>query len=164
MHYYPNYLPNNYSPYQIPGYGMPQAGQTYPERMAQFQPMQQNFQTQPAQTAYQPLAGRIVEDFSVITANDVPMDGSGAIFVKHDGSEIQLRNWTAQGTISTSRFKPVLESQTENLSGTAEKMSDEHFSAFQDVFMQKFDEIGQRLDRMEKAFGKKTKREVTDDE
>ena len=45
----------------------------------------------------------------MITANDVPMNGSGAVFIKKDGSEIQVRSWTANGTIATTSYVPVLE-------------------------------------------------------
>ena len=60
------------------------------------------------------LNGRIIDDFNILSANDVPMDGNGAIFIKKDGSEIQLRNWTANGTIQTTSYKPILDSNSEN--------------------------------------------------
>lgn len=163
MQYYQTFSPNSY--YQAPAYGMQQPGQGYADRMAQYQqPMPQSFQPQQAPTAYQPLVGRIVDDFNVITANDVPMDGNGAIFIKRDGNEIQLRNWTAQGTIATSRFKPALDEQTENLTPGSAKWPDERLSAFEAAFMQRFDSFEQKLEKLEKSFGKKSKKEGADDE
>lgn len=111
---------NMYQPYSMNNY--PQYQQIYPQqmiqqpmdRLAQLQAMQnQNIQQSQMQTLYSGLSGRIVEDFGVITANDVPMDGSGAVFIKRDGSEIQVRNWTANGTIATTSYMPVLEPKNE---------------------------------------------------
>lgn len=167
MQTYPNYSMNNYSPYQMPIYQQyPQqmAQQQYMDRMAQLQSMQQSLQTQPNTPVIPGLTGRVVEDFNVITANDVPMDGNGAIFIKSDGSEIQVRNWTAQGTISTSRFKPFLDSQTENTVPREEKGTDEHFQALVAAFMDRFDGIDQRFDKLEKALGKKIKKEAIEDD
>jgi len=162
MQTYPNYSMNGYNPYQMP-YQQQYPQQPYMDRMAQLQTMQQNLQ--PPQPAPMPrgMTGRIVDDFNVITANDVPMDGNGAIFIKSDGSEIQVRNWTAQGTIATSRFKPVLEAQAENLTPESTNLPNERFSAFEAAFMQRFDGLEQRFDKMEKSIGKKSKREAEDE-
>ena len=168
MQTYPNYSMNGYSPYQMPMYQQqyPQhmAQQQYMDRMAQLQSMQQGLQLQPVPNTIPGLTGRVVDDFSVITANDVPMDGNGAIFVKSDGSEIQVRNWTAQGTIATSQFKPVVGTQADNVVPGAEKRPDEHFQEFTMAFMQRFDGLEQRFDKLEKSLVKKTKREATEDE
>lgn len=83
--------------------------------MAQMQ-YQQNFQPQVQQIQQPPQIGlncRFVDDFSAIVANDVPMDGNGAIFVDRNGTEMQWRNWMPSGTIQTIVYKPV---QTENQS------------------------------------------------
>lgn len=62
---------------------------------------------QPVQQQPQGIVGKIVNDFSELTANDVPMNGSAAFFPKADGSELQVRSWTANGTIQTVVYKPV---------------------------------------------------------
>lgn len=71
-----------------------------------------NMQTQAmnypqAQNSYQQqmlgIAGRYVNDFNEITANDVPMNGSPAIFAKNDRSEIQMREWSPNGRRATGR-------------------------------------------------------------
>ena len=113
MNLYQPYSMNNYQPYS-PGY--PQQ-QPYPQqmqnpqmdRLAQLQAMQQSLQPAQMQPTYQGIFGRIVDDFGAITANDVPMNGGGAVFIKKDGSEIQIRSWTANGTIATTSYSPVLE-------------------------------------------------------
>ena len=131
----------------------------YIDRFAQNQAMQQinQVQNQPVQQL-QGLNGRIVDDFSIITANDVPMDAMGALFIKSDGTEIQRRVWTSNGTIATSRFKPVFEEQANNLPQGIEKSVFDLSEASTEVFMKRFDEITERLDKMEKSFGKTTTR------
>ena len=61
------------------------------------------------QQMYQPVGinGRVVENFNAITANDVPMDNFGAIFIKADGTVIQRKFWDSNGRIVTAVFKPI---------------------------------------------------------
>lgn len=111
---YPNFsapqMPNLYQNYNPPMQQNP-----YLERLNQLQQyQQQNMQMQqpqfPAQSTQAPgIIGRIVNDFSEITANDVPMNGNAAFFPKADGSELQVRSWTSSGTIQTVVYKPVFE-------------------------------------------------------
>lgn len=54
------------------------------------------------------IAGKYVNDFSEIVASDIPMN-SPAIFAKSDRSEIQLREWNANGQITTTTYKAVVE-------------------------------------------------------
>lgn len=133
----------------------PQPQNPYIDRYAQNQAIQQvnQMQNQPVQQL-QGLNGRIVDDFGMITANDVPMDAMGALFIKSDGTEIQRRVWTSNGTIATSRFKPVLDEQANNLPHGEEKAVFDLSDASTEVFMKRFDEITERLDKMEKNFGK----------
>ena len=166
MQPYQNYL-NPQTPAVQPMYPTYnfQTQNPYIDRYAQNQAMQQmnQVQNQPVQQL-QGLNGRIVEDFSMITANDVPMDAMGALFIKSDGTEIQRRVWTSNGTIATSRFKPVLEEQTNNLPQAEEKAVFDLSEASTEVFMKRFDDITDRLDKMEKNFGKtatpRSKKEV----
>lgn len=120
MNPYQSYSMNSYQPYTAPSYSQQpmytqqmQAPQM--DRLAQLQAMQQSLQSAQMQPAYQGLMGRIVDDFGAITANDVPMNGMGAVFIKKDGSEIQIRNWTANGTIATTSYSPVLEAKEEKV-------------------------------------------------
>lgn len=109
MQAYPNYsqpmmnpYPNNYNPMLSPQQRLMQMEQQYPQFSQQNQFMQQPVQQQG-------IVGKIVNDFSELTANDVPMNGSAAFFPKADGSELQVRSWTANGTIQTVVYKPVLD-------------------------------------------------------
>lgn len=87
----------------------------YMAQIGQLQQYQQSLQPQVQQQPQQSMGMncRIVDDFSMITANDVPMDGNGAFFAKRDGSEVQHRNWAANGTIISTSYKPI---QAENQS------------------------------------------------
>lgn len=112
MQAYPNYsqpmmnspYQNGYNPMLSPQQRLMQMEQAYPQYSQQNQ-----FTQQPVQQQSQGIVGKIVNDFSELTANDVPMNGSAAFFPKADGSELQVRSWTANGTIQTVVYKPVLD-------------------------------------------------------
>lgn len=118
MNPYQPYSMNNYQPYQNGIYQQPQMYPQQMDRIAQLQAMQQSLHPTQMPTSYQGLMGRIVDDFGVISANDVPMDGNGAVFIKRDGSEVQIRNWTANGTIATTSYMPVLEAHGQGQSNS----------------------------------------------
>ena len=98
MQTYPQYYPqmNNYGQQYNPQ-------QPYMDRLASLQQYQQNLQPTQMSGAnqmtgtfpqFQGLSGKVVDAVEQITANDVPMDGSFAIFPKKDMSEIYLKSWT----------------------------------------------------------------------
>ena len=149
MNPYQIYSNNNFPQYQQPMYQPLQ--NPYMDRMSQMQSMQPQMNTMQMQQVYSNLSGRIVDDFSVITANDVPMDGNGAIFVKRDGSEIQLRNWTAQGTIRTSVFKPALNEQADTLMTNNDNGYKPVLEELTGIFQGYFDEINKRFDKLEQS-------------
>ncbi len=118
--------------------------------MAQIGQYQQNFQPQVQQMQQPPQVGlncRFVDDFSAIVANDVPMDGNGAIFVDRNGAEMQWRNWTPNGTIQTIVYKPV---QPENQSEGA-NMPKMDFNALNEDVRALREDILARLDAIEKS-------------
>ena len=122
------------------------------QQMQQMPYMDQLSQYRQTQQIPQPqLSGRFVDAFESITANDVPMDGNGAIFVKRDGSEIQVRNWTAQGTIATNVFKPVQMANPKEISGSGStseiRLSDDVVAMLQE----QFEKINKRFDELEKS-------------
>ena len=108
--YYPQ-MPQMNSNYQMP------VPNPYMDRMAQLQQYQQNLQPAQMPGTYpqqpQGIIGRSVNDFSEITANDVPMDGRSAVFPKNDMSEIQVRTWGNDGKIIATSYKPILEHQNQ---------------------------------------------------
>lgn len=104
---------NGYNPMLSPQQRLMQMEQQYPQFSQQNQfmvPTQMSGASQQAQG----IVGKIVNDFSELTANDVPMNGSAAFFPKSDGSELQVRSWTANGTIQTVVYKPVLDKNQED--------------------------------------------------
>lgn len=72
---------------------------------------QQYMQTPIYQQINQPMAstirGKVVSSVEDIMVNDVPMDGSQAVFVKSDMSEIYTRGWRSDGTIVSHVYRPV---------------------------------------------------------
>ena len=125
----------------------------YMDRMAQLQQYQQNLQPAQIPGAYQQqpqgIIGRSVNDFSEITANDVPMDGRSAVFPKNDMSEIQVRTWGNDGKIITTSYKPILEHQNQMADISileSEKLKIGLSDDVTDAFMKRFDDIEKRLD------------------
>lgn len=100
---------NGYSPMLSQQQRLMQMEQQYPQFSQQNQFMQQPVQQQP-----QGLNCVVVDDFNAISANDVPMDGKGAVFMLRDGSQIQWRNWSANGTIQTIPYSQVYTENTED--------------------------------------------------
>lgn len=88
----------------------------YTDRSVQMQQYQQP-QMMPSQMpgSYQQpgLIGKVVNDVSMVSPNDVPMDGNIAIFPKGDMSEIYCKQWKQDGTIQTVVYKPILDQNTE---------------------------------------------------
>lgn len=104
----------------------------------------QNMYNQPTQIIPQyqqmqlSLQGKVVNNFDEVTANDVPMNGSVAYFPKSDLSEIECRQWNANGTISRTVYKPILD----DLSNNPNNVSSDDFSL-------KFDTLNERLDAIQ---------------
>ena len=97
---------------------------------------------------YPTVAGRIVNDFSEIIPNDIPMDGRNAFFVKGDMSEIQSRKWNQDGRIMTIRYKPIFEdNETEKNDPVPKSFENEDISILQD----NIEELTKRMDKIEKS-------------
>lgn len=168
MSAYPNYwapqqMPNQYQNFQP-------AQNPYMDRMNQLQQYQQSLQMPQPQFQGQPMQapgiiGRVVNDFSEITANDVPMNGNAAFFPKVDGSELQVRSWASNGTIQTIVYKPVLEKNQ----AEAANIPQMDFNALNEDVRALREDIIARLDRMEQSMAKPSgnrakKSEVSADE
>lgn len=87
--------------------------------MNQFQPMPSAYMPmpqpyQPYQPPYQPtptrtmpqISGRVVNSLDDITVQEVPTDGTVALFPSADGKCIYSKRWTPDGNILTMRFVP----------------------------------------------------------
>lgn len=165
---------NMYQPMQ----GYPQQPQPYPPMQDRMAQIQNNYQNAVAQTAQQPvysqfqptmqqqpqmqymtapqMLGKFVNEFTDITANDVPMDGRWAIFPKNDLSEIQARAWSSDGKIVPVVFKPVLEEQPSNLPPAEEKLKIGLSDEATEAIMKRFDDISERLEKVEKTMSSKS--------
>ena len=96
-------------PYVNPNYFQQQQ---YGNYQPQFQPSYQRYMPQQTIQEQRPMmCGGLVDDFGLITANDVPMDGSPAVFVKKDGKEIEQGGiskavgWTKGGNFAFYNFR-----------------------------------------------------------
>lgn len=144
--YYPQM--NNYNQQYNPQ-------QPYMDRLAGLQQFQQNLQMQQPQP--QPMqmgiSGRVVPNPENIAANDVPMDGSVAFFPMQDMSQILVKSWNADGTIKTLIYKPFVQ-EPNNLSPGAEKAEIELSENVTAAFMQRFDDVASRIDKLEQSLTK----------
>lgn len=145
------YYPQQYQPQQ----------QMYGSNYGNFQQYPQQYQsnTQSFQQFQSPyssnmgivnagIPGKFVNDFTEIMPNEIPMDGSGAIFVKKDLTEINVRSWMADGTISNIVFKAV--NVNEAVKTAPEKQKFDLSEESTNFFMQKFDELSEKIDKFAK--------------
>ena len=149
---YPNsiYDPQIQPYFQYGNYGGNQYQQQRFEPQQQFQ--QQMQPVQQSQSTF--INGKIVPSVDVINANDVPMDGSVAIFPKQDMSEIYAKQWNADGTIRTVVFKPILNEQTNNLSNDDKKQEFATIEGVREVFREEVGELFGRLEQLEQSMTK----------
>lgn len=154
MSAYPNFWAPQQTNNQYQNAGQPLPN-PYIDRMNQMQQYQQNMQMQQPQFQMQSpqppgINGRVVNDFSEITASDVPMNGSAAFFPKSDGTEIQVRAWSPNGTIQTVIYRPVFEQN--GAEGTNTSQMD--FNALNEDVRALREEISARFDRLEQSIAK----------
>ena len=67
--------------------------------------------------------------------------------MKRDGSEIQWRNWSSNGTIVTTPYKPILEQNQQE----STNMPQNDFTALNEDVRALREEISDRFDRLEKS-------------
>lgn len=116
-----NFTPNQFYPMTTPGFQYSPMTNPYVPAPMQPSPMQQNLQTTntnqtsvPTQNPNQIHMGRMVNDPSEISAQDVSMDGTMTLFPKSDGSAIYGRAWQPNGGIAEIRFVPEQTNNTQN--------------------------------------------------
>ena len=113
--------------------GMPMNQPIFRTQMPQVQPM-------PVQPNYSVIPGRIVNNPDEIRPNEVPNDGSIAVFPLNDGSAVYLKYFTGEGRINTVKFT-VEAPETQMVDGVPNQNGG-------------FAEINQRLERIEKMISK----------
>lgn len=152
--------------YQNPNYFM-----NYQQPQMQFNPYMQRMENlQQFQQSIQPqqpgIVTRVVNDFNVLTANDVPMNG-GAFFVKADGSEIEQREWSANGQIITKRYKAILDefnSKPNTLSDDEEKTKFDAILGLVGAFEERLVTLDGKIDEiLKQKTTSKTKKEMADE-
>lgn len=117
---------------------------TQPQQVQNIQPPPQSFNTAPPRTY---INGRIINDEKEIRPNEVPGDGSVAIFPFMDRSKILVREVTENGTIANSVY--VLEQgvQTQNDSAQNDIMT---------PIMERLDNIEKMIKRNSRYYKKPT--------
>lgn len=102
----------------------------------------------------QGMAGKYVNDFSEITANDVPMGGQPAIFVRNDRNEIQLREWSPNGQILSTLYRPYKEEPQQAIEQSSQPSFDVKAELLDPIF-DKLSELEQQLAKLSKPTTKK---------
>lgn len=156
------------NPYQSMNYNIQPAYPQYGYNPYFQQPRIQQPQIEPVQTVNQfqqqipsGINGRVVQSVEMITANDVPMDGSAAFFPMQDMSAIFAKSWNADGTIKTVIFKPVNETVPQNESQNKENLKFELSDGTVAAFMNRFDELSERLEQLEFSVNKTVSKSST---
>lgn len=149
------------NPYQSMNYNIQPAYQQYGYNPYFQQPRMQQPQIEPLQTTNQfqqqlqsGINGRVVQSVEMITANDVPMDGSAAFFPMQDMSAILAKSWNADGTIKTVIFKPINETVPQNEIQNKENLKIDLSDGTVAAFMDRFDELSERLEQLEVSINK----------
>ena len=161
MQSYPTFYPQMNNNYQMP------MQNPYMERMAQLQQYQQSLQqpmlpTQMSGTNQISALGKMVDSIDVVKATDIPMDGSTYYFPKADGTEVYCKQWLQNGTTRILTFKPVLESEPNNLSSEEEKLKFDTFNAILEGIQEDVKTLNEKVDKLSKPT--RAKKEVSEDE
>lgn len=117
-----------------------------------YQPTYYPTNQYPINQPYTGLSGRIVDDFGMITVNDVPMDGSPSVFVKRDNSEIQVRRWGNDGRIYNVTYLPQIEAKSEEVTNSTSTDKQAEIEAI----TQRLEGIEAKLDKLLKPSRKGT--------
>lgn len=156
------------NPYQSMNYNIQPAYQQYGYNPYFQQPRIQQPQIEPVQNVNQfqqqlpsGINGRVVQSVEMITANDVPMDGSAAFFPMQDMSAILAKSWNADGTIKTVIFKPINENVLQNEIQNKENLKFDLSEGTVAAFMDRFDELSERLEQLELSVNKTTSKSST---
>lgn len=131
----------------------------YQQYQQAYNPMQniQRFQQpQQPEQMQQGIFGKVVQSQDSIVANDVPMNGSVALFPKSDLSEIYAKQWSADGTISTMVFKPIQNDNHNKLSQDTEKLKIGLSDEATEIFNKHFDTLFSKMEELEKKIDEKS--------
>ena len=166
MQPYPNYSQMN-NPYAQMNNMYAQPNNPYADRMNFLQNYQQSLQ-QPVVSTQMSVAnqmsalGKMVDSIDVVKATDIPMDGNAYYFPKADGTEVCCKQWLQNGTTRILTFKPVLESEPNNLLSEEEKLKFDTFNAILEGIQEDVKTLNEKVDKLSKPT--RVKKEVSEDE
>ena len=150
MQPYPN--PNYYTQYQQPQFN------PYLQRMENLQQFQQTLQP----TNQIPAIGKVVESMDIVKVTDIPMDGNVYYFPKADGTEVYSKQFMPNGQTRILTFKPLLDSEPNNLPLEEEKLKFDTFKAFLEGIQEDVKTLNDKVDKLSKP--NRAKKEVLEDE
>lgn len=82
------------------------------------------------------LSGRVINDISEVTAQEVPMDGRVSVFPKSDYSCMYAKVWTSEGTIRTFKFVPEQPNVVEEPKVDIDKLINDRFDELKALITQ----------------------------
>ena len=126
-------------------------GGYYPYQQQRYEPQQQ---AQQMQNQFSGISGKFVPAVESITANDVPMDGSVALFPKQDMTEIYAKQWNADGTIRTMVYKPIFDGHPSNLSSEDKKQGFATVEDVRTVFREEINGLYGKIEELEQSIGR----------
>lgn len=127
----------------------------YLQRMENLQQFQQAIQQPvvPTQMSganqFQPL-GKMVESMDMVKVADIPMDGNMYYFPKADGTEIYSKQFMPNGQTRILTFKPLLESETNNISSETEKLKFDTLNEFLMGIQSEVRSLSDKIDKITK--------------
>lgn len=96
------------------------------------------------------IAGRYVNDFNEISANDVSMN-TPSVFIKNDKSEIQVREWSPNGQIVLTSYLPHIDKNTQEvdkLSNDTQKSKFDPKTEVLEPLFERLEELESKIDKL----------------
>ena len=121
------------APFQAPMYQSP-----YQPAYQMQQPAQQAAQARPA------IAGRVVQSIGDVQVQEVPTDGTMALFPSADWSCVYGKRWTPDGSIATVKFVPDQSEESREQGSTVERQ----IAFINDRISELFDVVEDMSDRL----------------
>ena len=90
----------------------------------------------------------------MVKATDIPMDGNMYYFPTADGSSVFGKRWMPNGQTQILAYKPVLEDNPNIPPVIEEKLKLELSDEITNIFLNRFDELKNRIDELEKFLTK----------
>ena len=157
QNYYPVYQ-NNFQQ-QIPN--------PYMQRMENLQQFQQAIQQPIAPTQNQQFSplGKMVESIDIVRVTDIPMDGNVYYFPKADGTEIYSKQFMPNGQTRILSFKPIIESEPNNVASEVEKSNLDGIERFLVGIQEDIKALNEKIDKLDRPIKQiKTKKEEAESE